>query len=112
MRSLLEGVAKGETSVEEALLKIKFQPFEEIEGMAVLDSHRGVRQGMSEVIYGAGKTPEQIDTIAHALYGGGQKSVLITRMSSEAADYFHKDIPFTYHPDARIGIAGEKSQVK
>lgn len=112
IKKLLENVAKGETSVEEALFKMKMEPFEEIEGMAVLDSHRGVRQGISEVIYGAGKTPEQIDTIAHALYGGGQKTVLITRMSREAADYFRKDIPFIYHPDARIGIAGEKSEIK
>lgn len=112
VKDLLEKVAKGETTVDEALLKLKLQPFEEIENVAVLDSHRGVRQGTSEVIYGASKTPEQIDAIAHALYAGGQKTILITRMSREAAEYFKKDIPFTYHSDARIGLAGEPARVK
>lgn len=111
IKSLLESVAKGETSVEEALMEMKVKPFEEIEGMAVLDSHRGIRQGTSEVIYGGGKTHRQIDTIAHTLYEGGQKTVLITRMSEEAAAAFSKDIPFTYYHEARIGLVGEKQPV-
>ena len=41
IKKLLENVAKGETTVEDALFKMKMEPFEEIEGMAVLDSHRG-----------------------------------------------------------------------
>lgn len=106
MKALLEGVAKGEATVEEALLKMKMAPFEEID-IATLDHHRGLRQGTSEVIYGAGKTPAQIDKIAHTLWNSGQKTILITRMSQEAADAFEKDIPFTYYREAKIGLAGE-----
>lgn len=106
MKALLEGVAKGEETVEEALLKMKMAPFEEID-IATLDHHRGLRQGTSEVIYGAGKTPAQIDKIAHTLWNSGQKTILITRMSQEAADAFEKDIPFTYYREAKIGLAGE-----
>ncbi len=106
-RDLLTAVADGSTSVEEALMKLKLAPFEEID-IASLDHHRGIRQGASEIIYGAGKTPEQIDTIAHSLWDHGQKTILITRMSQEAADYIRKDIPFQYDKTGRIGLVGEK----
>ena len=59
MKQLLQQVASGELSVEDAMLKIKTAPFEEL-GFAKLDHHRALRQGIGEVIYGAGKTPEQI----------------------------------------------------
>lgn len=107
IKALLEAVADGSTGVEQALTKLKMAPFEEID-IASLDHHRGIRQGVSEVIYGAGKTTEQIDTIAHTLWNAGQKTIMITRMSREAAEYFNKDIPFTYYEEARIGLVGEK----
>ena len=106
MKELLKRVAQGTTSVDEAMLKMKMAPFEEID-IATLDHHRGLRQGASEVIYGAGKTPEQIDKIAHTLWNGGQKTVLITRMSQEAADAFGRDIPFTYYREGKVGLVGE-----
>lgn len=106
IKELLQQVAEGTASVDEALLKMKMAPFEEID-IATLDHHRGLRQGTSEVIYGAGKTPEQIDRIAHTLWNSGQKTILITRMSQEAAEAFEKDIPFTYYEEARVGLAGE-----
>ncbi|MGN1000142.1 MAG: 1-(5-phosphoribosyl)-5-amino-4-imidazole-carboxylate carboxylase, partial [Faecousia sp.] len=59
IRKLLESVRSGDTSVDDALLKLKMSPFEDI-GYAKVDLHRKVRQGAAEVIYGAGKTPEQI----------------------------------------------------
>ncbi len=107
VKKLLQQVADGKKDVEQALLELKMAPFEEID-IASLDHHRGVRQGASEIIYGAGKSPQQIDKIAHTLWSSGQKTILITRMSREAADYFQKDIPFTYFGEARIGLVGEK----
>lgn len=106
IKELLQQVAEGTASVDEALLKMKMAPFEEID-IATLDHHRGLRQGASEVIYGAGKTLAQIDKIAHTLWNSGQKTILITRMSQEAADAFEKDIPFTYYGEARVGLVGE-----
>ena len=58
MLELLERVKAGETSPRDALLQMKMQPFEDL-GYAKVDHHRGLRQGAQEVIYGAGKTPEQ-----------------------------------------------------
>lgn len=85
MRKLLQQVADGTASVEEALLTIKEAPFRDM-GFARPDLHRGVRQGTPEIIYGAGKTTEQIEEIAAALLESGQETVLITRMKREAAE--------------------------
>ena len=81
------------------------EPFEEL-GFAKLDSHRGLRQGVAEVIYGAGKTPEQIARIVDAMRSGGQDTILITRMSAEAAAAIDPAHPFTYYEMGRIGIVG------
>ena len=105
IRTLLEAVAAGETSVDGALLKLREAPFEDL-GFAKLDHHRALRQGAAEVIYGAGKTPQQILKIAQAMLQHGQKTVLITRLSKEAADLLAPQLPFTYYELGKIGIAG------
>lgn len=56
---LLQQVQSGQLKPEEALLQLKLAPFEDL-GYAKIDSHRPIRQGAAEVIYGAGKTPEEI----------------------------------------------------
>ena len=59
VKKILKDVQNGDLSIDEAVLKLKMQPFEDI-GFAKVDLHRGIRQGVPEVIYGAGKTTEQI----------------------------------------------------
>ena len=105
IRQLLEGVKSGTVSVEDALLELKRQPFEDI-GYAKVDLHRKVRQGAAEVIYGAGKTPEQILGIVNVMKANSQNTILITRMSPEAAKYVSARCPLDYRKDARIGIVG------
>jgi hypothetical protein len=112
LRKLLEDVKGGNTSVEDAVLSLKQAPFEDM-GYARPDTHRGLRQGRAEVIYGQGKTKEQILGISEKLIESGQKSVLITRMNKDAAEYFdanRSDIikDFSYDDQSRIGIAGEQ----
>ncbi len=106
VRKLLEKVATGAVSVDAALLQLKKAPFEDL-GYAKPDYHRGLRQGAAEVIYGAGKTPEQIAGIVQALRAQGQQMVLITRMAAEAAEYLQERMDFTYEPIPRIGIVGQ-----
>ena len=106
IKKTLEAVQSGELSVDEALLKIKTQPFEDI-GYAKVDLHRTARQGAAEVIYGAGKTPEQIVGIVRTMLQGGQDTVLVTRLSAEAAEQVEKEIPLDYRREAKIGIVGE-----
>lgn len=106
LKELLQQVACGDVSVEDAVLKLREAPFEDL-GFAKLDHHRGLRQGIGEVIYGAGKTPEQIVQIAGALLRRGQETVLITRMSTEAAELAKKTLPLDYHEMGRVGIVGK-----
>ena len=106
IRALLERVQTGETSVDDALLTLKTQPFADI-GYAKVDLHRKVRQGAAEVIYGAGKTPAQILGICAAMAEHGQTTVLITRLSPESAEAISAARPLRYHPEARVGVVGE-----
>ena len=111
IKQILEAVERGEMTSDEALLKLKAAPFEDL-GYAKVDHHRGIRQGVPEVIYGAGKTPEQIIGILDAMYQNGQESVLITRISEEKAAALEAhygttvSLPFTYYKDARIALYG------
>ena len=91
LRQMLEGVRNGDVDVEEAVKALKMAPFEDL-GYAKIDHHRAIRQGAAEVIYGAGKTPEQIAGIARVMRERGQKRILITRMSTEAAAVLYRDI--------------------
>lgn len=106
LKELLHSIANGEISVDDAVMKFKTMPFEDL-GFAKIDYHRSVRQGIAEVIYGAGKTPEQIVQIAGNMLSNGQKTVLITRMDKNAADLAEKSLPFTYYETGHIGIVGE-----
>ena len=102
-REILDKVAKGEMTPEEAELQLRMKPFVDL-GFAKPDLHRGLRQGVPEVIYGEGKTPEQIDKITAVLLEGGQQTVLITRLSAEKAASLKTEIK--YYETARIGVAG------
>ena len=105
--ALLERVAAGTTTVEEAVLQLKTAPIRELGNYAKVDLHRGLRQGVPEVVYGAGKAPEQILGIARALREAGQKTVLVTRMEKEAAELVAADLPLRYDPRSRTGVVGE-----
>ena len=102
-RDILEKVASGEMTPEEAELQLKMKPFVDL-GFAKPDLHRGIRQGVPEVIYGEGKTSDQIDKITESLLDAGVKTVLITRLSEDKS----KDLKISikYYKDARIGVAG------
>ena len=105
LRQLLEGVKSGEVSIEDAVLKIKRQPFDDL-GFAKVDLHRKMRQGAAEVIYGSGKTPEQILAIADSMLKNGQETILVTRLSAEKAAELDGKLPMTYHETAKIGVVG------
>lgn len=107
---LLQKVKNGTLSPEEAVLKLKMSPFEDL-GYAKIDLHRGLRQGIPEVIYGSGKTPEQILGIASAMRARGGENILITRLSAESAERVGEKIALTYDPMSKIGIVGRKSEM-
>ena len=105
IRKILENVQNGSLSVDDALLSLKKEPFEDI-GYAKVDMHRKIRQGAAEVIYGAGKTPEQIIGIVKTMQTAGQETILITRMSEEAAAIVGSEVELDYRKMARCGVVG------
>ncbi len=115
IRDMLERVAAGRLTVEEAVLELKQAPFAgsgyaEL-GYAKLDTHRKLRQGTAEVIYGEGKTTEQIAGIMEAMNQHGQGTILITRLSEEKAGELRermgeKAADFQYFAKAKIGLRG------
>jgi len=79
IEALLQEVQANRTSVADALERLKYLPFEDL-GFAKLDHHRALRTGMPEVIFAAGKSPDQVAQIfAHMAKAGG--NVLATRAS-------------------------------
>ena len=125
VKALLQSVAAGEVTVDEAMVRLQVEPFSDL-GFAKVDHHRGLRQGVSEVIYGAGKTPDQIAGIIASMLDVGQERLLITRLSPESAlelesllsqglafegkdaDDEVPDIPlFTYYDAPRVATIGE-----
>lgn len=105
--ALLEGVASGAVKVEDAVLQLKTAPIRELGSYAKVDLHRGLRQGVPEVIYGAGKTPEHILGIARAMREAGQRTILVTRMEKDAAELIGAELPLHYDPRSRTGVIGE-----
>jgi NCAIR mutase (PurE)-related protein len=101
---LMRGVKEGAISPEDALLKLKLKPFEDL-GYAKIDHHRAVRQGAGEVIFGQNKTSEQIINIVKTMQNAGSTDILITRISDEAAKRIKSEISIEYYPVGSIAIA-------
>lgn len=106
IKSLLEAVKAGSISVDDALLRLKAAPYEDI-GYAKVDFHRRIRQGMPEVIYGAGKTATQIGGIVSAMHANGQERILITRLAPGLAGELPQNIQLKYYEAARVGVIGD-----
>ena len=108
---LLQKVAVGELSPEAAALELRMKPIREVGEYAKVDMHRGIRQGVPEVIYGAGKAKEHILGIAKTMLKNGQKTVLITRIECETASFIKDELPaetmFAYNGLAKTCIVGE-----
>ena len=100
----LRAVQAGDMTPEAALGLFAQAPYEDI-GYAKIDHHRGLRNGSGEVIYGAGKTAEQIAGIVERMLSAGGENILITRMDGEKADFVAKSAPLFYDELARVGIA-------
>lgn len=100
IREILAAVASGSASVDEASESLRLLPFEDL-GFVKIDHHRHLRRGFPEVIFGLGKTPAQIRTIASRLIGGGQ-NVLVTKTNQDAFRELAKEHPAArWHDDAR-----------
>ena len=100
----LRAVRDGDMTPEAALELLAKAPYEDI-GFARIDHHRRLRNGNSEVIYGAGKTAGQIAQIAARMAAAGSENILITRLDAEKAAEVEKAVPLFYDAVARVGVA-------
>ena len=112
IREILELVAGGGLSADGALKRLKHLPFEDL-GFARLDHHRSLRRGAPEVIFGEGKSAEQIAAIGKRMIVAGV-NLLITRLAPEKARAIKRKLRgLDYRPDARIGmIIRERPEVR
>ena len=108
MFSLLEKVQSGDVSVSDAAGALRDLPYQDL-GYARLDHHRPIRTGWPEVVFGEGKTPEQIAGIVHAMAGRGFP-VLVTRASARAFEAVKQLLPAAeFHREARCIVAPDGS---
>jgi hypothetical protein len=107
LAKLLADIAQGTTTPEQGLEQLRFLPYENL-GFAHIDHHRSLRQGVPEVIYGAGKTVEQVRAIGERLLMHGS-DLLATRLSPQAAEALLTLAPQAeYHPLARTVVVQQE----
>ena len=106
IRRILKSLENKEITVEQALLSIKQEPFENID-YAKIDHHRSIRQGIPEVVYGPGKPKEQLEGIVRAMIEAGQKIIIVTRIDPDTGAYLSERLSMKYDPVSRLGIVGE-----
>lgn len=104
LRALLDEVRSGtvtpESAHEQLLQYLRQSPYENLD-FARVDHHRSVRQGFPEVVYGPGKTPEQIAAIAERIVAAGH-NLLVTRTGADAFEAVRRRLPAaSFHESAR-----------
>jgi NCAIR mutase (PurE)-related protein len=114
LKALLESVASGDVSVPDAADRLAGLPYEDL-GFARVDHHRHIRQGVPEVIFGAGKAPEQIVAIANRMLER-ESNVLVTRVDDTTFQLLKLYLPdavfneaagtvtVTRHPVEQVGL--------
>lgn len=104
LRKLLDDVRQGALDVDDALARLRTLPFESVGNFAHLDQHRALRCGFPEVVFGQGKTPDQVVQIVKRLNEGNER-VLVTRVSAELCAAIGDQLPeATYYPMPRMLI--------
>ncbi|HEX8246449.1 MAG TPA: nickel pincer cofactor biosynthesis protein LarB [Longimicrobium sp.] len=91
LRALLAEVAAGAVTVDDAERRLAWEPFEDL-SFASVDHHRALRQGFPEVVFGQGKTPEQVTAIAERIVARGD-GLLATRLAPDAAETLVARVP-------------------
>lgn len=103
LKKILNAVANGQTSVSDALDSLKHLNLEDI-GYAHIDHHRTLRKGFPEVIFGQGKTADQIIGIMEKM-AVQEQIILVTRLDADKAKTIIEVFPEAeYHPEARMAI--------
>ncbi len=108
-KKILEDVRQGIVSTDEALLYFQKEPFADLD-FAKVDMKRSLVQGSGEVIYGAGKSEDQIQDIIKAMLERGQKNILITRLSPQKAEALKGIDGLIYYEDTELAVIGSMKE--
>ena len=112
IKHLLNAVAQGEVSPEAALDKLKYLNYEPVEDFARVDHHRTLRTGFPEVIWGPGKTVDQIAQIIEAMRRR-TPVVMATRIEPEVHEQLRLRVAgLHYHPLARICYVQSRNETQ
>jgi pyridinium-3,5-biscarboxylic acid mononucleotide synthase len=104
VKVLLKGIEAGTTTIDDAVRALAELPVEDI-GMARIDTHRELRQGMPEAIFAQGKTVEQVAEIARVLLDRNTGPVMATRVSDEMAATLSERFPEgSDHREGRVFV--------
>jgi hypothetical protein len=108
LRQLLEGIRSGSVDVDDAIQRLRALPFEQIEQFARLDNHRALRTGFPEVVFGQGKTPDQVIKIVTRLMQHNDR-VLVTRVTPEMYTAVHEQLPDLCYQEAARALTLDRS---
>src|SRR5205085_8899766 len=103
---LLEKFRAGGVSREQLLQRFQAAPVVDL-GFAQVDTHRALRKGFPEVVFGAGKSPDQVLKIARRLLENEDR-ILITRIQSEHARLLRKHLKQAVHHEIARCVTVEK----
>ncbi|WP_319762534.1 nickel pincer cofactor biosynthesis protein LarB [Maridesulfovibrio sp.] len=96
LKNILNAIKDGSMDVDQGMEQLRDLPYQDI-GHTKIDHHRSLRNGFPEVIYGAGKTPQQlVDIFEHMC---GRSNILATRVSPESAEYVSSRFPQVEYND-------------
>jgi pyridinium-3,5-biscarboxylic acid mononucleotide synthase len=110
LRKLLGSVQRGTLEVEEALSQLRNLPYEQVGDFARVDHHRNLRCGFPEVIFGSGKSPEQIIGILHSMMNKSGHA-LVTRVETQVYETVRAEFPeAVYHAQARSITLGQMQE--
>jgi NCAIR mutase (PurE)-related protein len=103
IREILEMVAARRVSAAQALERLRHLPFEDL-GFARIDNHRTLRRGVPEVVFGEGKSADQIATIGRRMAAAGV-NLIVTRLAPDKARLVKRKLrALDYRIDAQIGL--------
>ena len=105
LQRVLNEVAAGELAPQAAYEQLSAEGFSDL-GYAKVDHDRARRTGVAEVVFGEGKTPEQIAGICQSMLVAGQERVLVTRLDADKAAALPTSLGLDYRAQARLGIVG------
>jgi NCAIR mutase (PurE)-related protein len=105
LRTLIESVASGDCTPDDAVRQLRRLPFSDL-GFARVDHQRDLRQGMPEAVYGPGKSPEHCAAIVADLLSGTTGPVLLTRASEAQVKAANAASEHLGHGPGEVTVAG------